>query len=1602
MMRIFIQYILFLSVFLCASMANAASVYEELSRAFEKMPHRLPGSSEYYQAFDDLEAVLKRNGIEPKRQTFRTYVPEYSKLSLTIDGKPYQINAISPNNTALITTGGELIKAPLVSITREALSAKKYAVKGKIVLLNWGVTDIRELFSEGAKAVIFIGNPDASQWNIAGLQSPFNVSRPLFYLSKEEAEKAGISIGFDSTPRPDPKKAGAFLPAPMAELQASAKWKTVEGINLWFELKPFDAKEFQLGRQEAIMLGARVDTFGSVPGEVRGDRDAANCALLADIAVRLSKEKLDRAVFCVFYGGTYNAFDGLRHFFFGVSPKNSQDGYPNLNSYQSGFQEELARADQLLEVFRKGPVVKKENDLEYEARMLLRDAVVNYDGAVNYQLGDINLALRKNPTPELAQRRDELEKEKTLVSELRRQINEQKLEPGSEKIATKFIQEISSRIEKRKAELEIQLKDGECLLEIAKSTNPYVLLAAYYFDFSSADQPFVPVCRGYEMPHTLYKVSTNLYTKYFKALKEVVSPLKIQTSKSPMLLSALSVDFEPVALTSQSLLALPAAAGLSISLPGFSFRSIPGFCDYDELPGVFSFDLEPLASPVQELITAIAQAPDLSLRSTIQESVLLNKTLYYSFKNGKYDGSRFDLLAPGGKEVVGPASGAFAFVGPVPWGRMPTLTGHSLYAFGKINQFGYTSMPMLTICGSWRNGELDTNNGGAIDFDETGKITHINDPKSFNKLYRCYGGVLSLTFAPFTFNFAGGLTVVNGMTDGAYTNVNTFGRLDPGDGFFLINKNAKSKIVTMEETFVLGSTSEKPTGSGIDINSSDLLNLNISGIAINDTILLNLERLEKLHNRNIYNSVIELYQDKAERHKEDAALTRSQKNVGQARGHEIFGQSLAVRAYRPLKKSIDDMIHSVIILLIMTIPFAFVLERLLVGCTNIYRQLAWGFVFFIGTFLGLYFTHPAFSLAQTPMIIFIAFFIIMMSAVVIYIVMNRFKSELMAFQGLDTSAHRVSSENNMVLAAVLIGVSSMRNRPVKTFLTILTVVLLTFTIISFASFESTGMVKPTYMGDSSGEPRIESFQATHLDMTPSACDAAKDLYLDRYHVFFRAASYYSPYYVGNWFATHENVLYNPLNNKTLKLEAVAGFEQGEAKHSSTLAKLMPGFADYQIGPNNPPPVYLSQFVAKELDLKVGDLVYIRSKKMRLAGIFQSAELENASYLDKGKLAPPNFNATSNAEDKSIWKVVFDTNNIDASSFIWSSADLTALTDIDTTYVLNGFRNGVILYPKTEEIDLMKDANDIAEVSYGIVYSNSANGIHRHFFTESFSASGVGNIIVPLLLGGLIILSSLLGSIADREKEIFTFSALGLSPKDVSILFFAESSVYAIIGGLGGYLLSQIVSALLRVLAGFGLIQAPDMNYSSLSTVYTILIVMLTVLLSTIYPAIKAGRAANPGVARRWKMPAPVGNKLQFQFPFTVSKVDFGGILMFIKEHFDNHSDSSLGTFAASNTAVMKKNGDPIFSSELTLAPFDLGVSEIFKMYSASSDIPGIDVVTIEISKLDGATSAWIRANQRFVDEIRNQFLLWRSLPIETVVHYRTMAEALLEHQNQEK
>ena len=126
------------------------------------------------------------------------------------------------------------------------------------------------------------------------------------------------------------------------------------------------------------------------------------------------------------------------------------------------------------------------------------------------------------------------------------------------------------------------------------------------------------------------------------------------------------------------------------------------------------------------------------------------------------------------------------------------------------------------------------------------------------------------------------------------------------------------------------------------------------------------------------------------------------------------------------------------------------------------------------------------------------------------------------------------------------------------------------------------------------------------------------------------------------------------------------------------------------------------------------------------------------------------------------------------------------------------------------------------------------------------------------------------------------------------------------------------------------------------------------------------------------------------FPFTVSAYDITGVVSFLAEHFRQHDDVGLGVFASQDVKISRAEdtGHLVLSARLVLAPFDLGVTQDFSLTASPSQIPGVDEVSIRAARLSGAASDWQRANRVFLQDLRKQFLLWRTLSADVVESYR--------------
>ncbi|MBI4531582.1 MAG: ABC transporter permease, partial [Candidatus Latescibacteria bacterium] len=281
---------------------------------------------------------------------------------------------------------------------------------------------------------------------------------------------------------------------------------------------------------------------------------------------------------------------------------------------------------------------------------------------------------------------------------------------------------------------------------------------------------------------------------------------------------------------------------------------------------------------------------------------------------------------------------------------------------------------------------------------------------------------------------------------------------------------------------------------------------------------------------------------------------------------------------------------------------------------------------------------------------------------------------------------------------------------------------------------------------------------------------------------------------------------------------------------------------------------------------------------------------------------------------------------------------------------------------------------------------------------STSLSGVGNLLVPILIAALIVMNTMMGSVYERFREIGIYSSVGLAPIHVGALFLAEASVYATIGAVMGYLIGQVIA---MVAVSYGVLTGISLNYSSLSAVWSTLVVMITVFLSTTYPAKKAADMAVPDVTRTWVFPEPQGDDWFFDFPFTVGGADVLGMYTYLVRTFESYGEGSIGEFATEDVGLTASEETATGQIQYTigmrvwLAPYDLGISQTVRLEAIPTGEHRIYRVAVTIHRLSGDVASWRRRNRRFLNVLRKRFLVWRTMPLELKGTYHEEGERVI-------
>ncbi|MFQ6115898.1 MAG: hypothetical protein ACE5NG_17700, partial [bacterium] len=203
---------------------------------------------------------------------------------------------------------------------------------------------------------------------------------------------------------------------------------------------------------------------------------------------------------------------------------------------------------------------------------------------------------------------------------------------------------------------------------------------------------------------------------------------------------------------------------------------------------------------------------------------------------------------------------------------------------------------------------------------------------------------------------------------------------------------------------------------------------------------------------------------------------------------------LEARGYPDVKGTANDTVRGIIFYFALLLPFSVFLERLLFGFREITKQIMGTFAIFVVVFLILQLVHPAFKLSTSPYVIFLGFIVMVLSVGVVVIVISKFNQELRKIKRTSSGIHEADVVRlSATMAAIRLGINNLRKRPLRTGLTAVTLILLTFTVLSFTSVRTSIQFyqlprdnKPSYQGILIRDRNWKGLQSSVLEYAKSA------------------------------------------------------------------------------------------------------------------------------------------------------------------------------------------------------------------------------------------------------------------------------------------------------------------------------------------------------------------------------------------------------------------------------------------------------------------------------------------------------------------------------------
>ncbi len=1514
-----------------------------------------------------------------------------SDTSPSISILPYIGNAVVPQ-----TIPAPGIKAPLVYAGAgepQAYNGKQ--VEGAVVLMeldsgrNWEYAA-----TMGAHAIIYVdrGNSPNSLFKDKFELSP--IQFPRFWMPFEQARNL-----FGLFENPDVARV-----ADQVTLTSDIRWQEETAQNIYCLIPGVDP-ELQ---REMVMLEAFYDSSVNVAGRSPGADEACSVATLLKFAGILKKNPPKKSVLLVASAGHAQTLAGMREFVWGLSERSKtvKQLKRNLTSRIDDTRkiiDGLATLSFAKKIFPDPGVMALLDDT-------LKERLKTEADSVSRQLMRLRLETETHADSETIKKLADL---RQLLRRLTWRTSYEGGNPTEEEI--KLLEQIVDRAaDDQKAvlmDIEQQFEFIEDVDLLRRHTREYDLAASISLHLSSHGTGFGAFNFGWLYPFRPRINRVSSYSSLDEALRQAAETTQQALGVTDFFKDTLRPSRQ--GSWKNFFVDQPPLGGEVAALAGYHGLSLVTTHDARAFWGTAYDTLENLDRPY-----AVMQA---SIVCNIMQQLTQDAQLH----EDSYPRKGFSTLTGSAKflrhgelfaDQPAPGTVLLAYQGPARFYTMVDQSGSfflkgvtdSKHSFHKVILEGY---------------KFDTHSGSidwTIDKQQTDKDAYRVKMRRLSmetdlKMFASKGITLFNLLEPRTFRYLTKSQVLDGRREAEpvryfYSRLDTWASdistifLESGTPL----KLTLSDSALNKKLILLNNSPQNPQGLGYKVDDWPVLHRTEYRVA-RDMWTLLVPRINNLKKSGIFNERIQQLQDDGL-----TALNQAQ-NAWENKRYDHFFEAasrswaLASRVYDDVEKTQKDVLYGVLFYIALFVPFSFCLERLLFSYTNIYKRIIAFSVILILLIAVIYNVHPAFQLAYSPMVVILAFLIMGLSLVVTLIIFFRFEEEMTRIQN---RSHRSHSEEigrwKAFVAAFLLGVSNLRRRRLRTALTCITLIILTFTIMSFTSVKSIRRHTRILYNNQHAYQGFLLKNINWRDLPPQAYTVISNAFAETGIAVPRV-------WLEEEDRTRSTRIPIQYRGKTFEAQGMIGLSHNEVRVSGIDSILVAG---RWLTAEDRQAVLLPDRMAEHLGIDfaapIDDVVTIWGTPFHVVGIFSGERFQEKKDLDGEPLTPAIFpREVSDGMTEAVVEALESGDDMREfqSRYQHLDAEVTVIVPFQRLMAIGGHIKGISVRPNALESN--QETAQMLVDRFGLsLFSGETSGTYLYHASDTMSYSGVPNIIVPILISIFIVLNTMISSVYERKREIGIYTSVGLAPSHVSFLFIAEAMAFAVLSVVFGYLVAQTSA---KFFAGTALWSGITVNYSSAAGIGAMVLVILVVLISVIYPSKIAGEIAIPDINRSWTLPAPKKNKLEIVLPFLMTYQEHRSVGGFIYEYFASHQEITHGKFSTGNIAftfvcetppVGDKDGDDCpedlcayeaclnFTSQVWLAPFDFGIlQQVTLTFKPAEEEKGFLEVHISLTRESGESNAWLRINKTFLHEIRKQLLLWRSFDDDTKAHYeRLLAE----------